>query len=160
MEGLLNGDRREQTSLRQARSDFVVAGDQQNPKRRANLANPRFDSRHLRPARHQLHSRNCPSCSAPSALNLDPEIWESSSSSIQWTSAPPKEPDFPATILFRWSNGEISAISSTSTTTSTSTSSQLRRFYAKHIRVRSILLVVALKRGASRRGTGGKQHTS
>src|SRR5262249_40403866 len=68
---------------------------------------------------------NCPSCSAPSALNL-PEIWESSS--IQWTSAPPKEPDFPATILFRWSNGEISAISSTSTTTSTSTSSQLRRF--------------------------------
>ena len=53
------------------------------------------------PARHQLHSRNCPSRSAPSALNLDPEIWQSSSSSwsssssIQWTSAPPKEPDFP-----------------------------------------------------------------
>src|SRR6516225_1906323 len=132
MEGLLNGDRREQTSLRQARSDFVVAGDQQNPKRRANLANPYFAGRHLCSARHQLHSRNCPSCSAPSALNLDPEIWESSSSSwsssssIQWTSAPPKEPDFPATILFPWSNGEISATSRTRTTTSTRTSSQLR----------------------------------
>jgi hypothetical protein len=45
-------------------------------------------------------------------LNLNPEILESSSSSwscsssIQWASAPRKEPDFPATILFRWFNGE------------------------------------------------------
>src|SRR6516165_9809967 len=66
-------------------------------------------------------------------LNLDPEIWQSSSSSfsIQWTSAPRKEPDFPATILFRWSKGEISTISSTSTTTSTSTSFQLSEFTLK-----------------------------
>ena len=35
------------------------------------------------PARHQLHSRNCPSRSAPSALNLDPEIWQSSSSRLR-----------------------------------------------------------------------------
>src|SRR6516165_2215726 len=39
---------------------------------------------------------------------------------------PPKEPDSPATIWFRWSKGEISAISRTRTTTSTSRSSQLR----------------------------------
>src|SRR6516165_6331907 len=50
---------------------------------RANLANPHFASRHLRPARHQFHSRNRPSCSAPMALNTYfPEGNPSTSSSL------------------------------------------------------------------------------
>src|SRR5215831_5012679 len=52
-------------------------------------------------------------------FNLNPEIGQSSSSSwscsssTQWASVAGKAPDLPATILFRWFNGEILGFSRT-----------------------------------------------